>query len=91
MIRFNCKSCGQKFSVPESRAGKKGKCPKCRNIIVVPEIQAASSLTEQSDSGVPDVSSKSSADNITLLKAIEKDKIQDEPIGLSSVPEQATK
>jgi hypothetical protein len=37
MIKFNCKSCGQKFSVPESHAGKKGKCPKCNNIIVIPK------------------------------------------------------
>jgi phage FluMu protein Com len=91
MIKFNCKSCGQKFSVPENSAGKKGKCPRCKNIVVVPEIQATSSLTKQSDSGVPEVSSKSSADNVTLINAIEKDKIQDQPIGLSSIPEQATK
>jgi len=91
MIKFNCKSCGRKFSVPETSAGKKGKCPRCKNIVVVPEIQATSSLTEQSNSGVPDVNSKSSADNVTLLNALEKDRIQDEPIGLSSVPEQATK
>ena len=91
MIKFKCKSCGRKFSVPESRSGKKGKCPRCKNIVVVQEIQATSSLTEQSNSGVPAVSSKSSTDNLTLLEAIEKDKIQDEPISLSSVPEQATK
>jgi len=91
MIKFNCKSCGQKFSVPETSAGKKGKCPKCKNIVVVPKIQAASPLTEPSDSGVSEVSSKNSADNVTLLEAIEKDRIQDQPIGLSSVPEQATK
>jgi len=91
MIKFNCKSCGQKFSVPDSRSGKKGRCPKCKNVVFVPEIQATNSLTEQSNSGVPEVSSKSSADNLTLLNALEKDRIQDEPIGLSSVPEQATK
>ena len=90
-IEFRCKNCGRKFSVPESRAGKKGKCPKCKNIVVVPEIQAVSPLTEPSDSGVPEVSSKNSADNIILLEAIEKDRTQDEPISLSSVPEQATK
>ncbi len=90
-IEFHCKSCVRKFSVPETSAGKKGKCPRCKNIVVVPEIQATSPLTEQSNSGVPEVSSKSSTDNLTLLNALEKDKIQDEPIGLSSVPEQATK
>ena len=38
MIKFNCKSCGQKIRVPEVHAGKKGKCPKCKTIIVVPKI-----------------------------------------------------
>ncbi len=38
MLKFNCKNCGQKISVPEVHAGKKGKCPKCKAIVVVPEI-----------------------------------------------------
>ncbi len=38
MLEFNCKNCGQKISVPELHAGKKGKCPKCKTIVVVPEI-----------------------------------------------------
>lgn len=33
---FHCKNCGQKIRVPEIHAGKKGKCPKCKNIVVVP-------------------------------------------------------
>ncbi len=44
MIRFNCKNCGQKISVPEVHAGKKGKCPKCKTIVVVPEINDDISL-----------------------------------------------
>ena len=77
MIKFNCRNCGQRLSVPESRAGKKGKCPKCRNIIVVPEIQSSSPLTEQSDSGVPEVSSKSFTYDSALLDMPQKDKTQD--------------
>jgi len=48
MIRFSCGKCGQKFKVPESRAGKKGTCPKCKNIIVVPEIHTAAAFPTQS-------------------------------------------
>ena len=44
MIRFSCEKCGQKFKVPESRAGKKGTCPKCKNIIVVPDSQIVADL-----------------------------------------------
>jgi phage FluMu protein Com len=80
MIKFNCRNCGQRLSVPESRAGKKGKCPKCRNIVVVPEIQASSPVTEQSNSGVPDINSKSSVDDSALLVTPQKDKIQDLPL-----------
>jgi len=36
MIKFNCKNCGQKISVPEMHAGKKGNCPKCKTMIVIP-------------------------------------------------------
>lgn len=38
MLKFDCKNCGQKISVPEVYAGKKGKCPKCKTIVVVPKI-----------------------------------------------------
>lgn len=39
MIRFCCKHCGQKIRVPEAGAGRKGKCPKCKNIVVVPKVE----------------------------------------------------
>jgi len=47
MIRFSCEKCGQKFKVPENRAGKKGTCPKCKNVIIVPEIGVANQLPAQ--------------------------------------------
>ena len=37
MIRFACSSCGRLISVDEKYSGKKGKCPKCGNVVVVPE------------------------------------------------------
>jgi phage FluMu protein Com len=39
MIRFSCKHCGQKIRVPEAGAGRKGKCPKCKNIVLVPKVE----------------------------------------------------
>jgi hypothetical protein len=42
MIRFQCKNCGQKFSVPEKKAGQKGWCPKCKNVVIVPQSAAPS-------------------------------------------------
>ncbi|MBW8038763.1 MAG: hypothetical protein FVQ85_02050 [Planctomycetes bacterium] len=39
MIKFHCKHCGQKIRVPEVGAGRKGKCPKCKNIVLVPKVE----------------------------------------------------
>jgi len=39
VIKFSCKNCGQRFKVPESHAGKKGKCPKCKNIVIIPKYK----------------------------------------------------
>jgi DNA-directed RNA polymerase subunit RPC12/RpoP len=37
MIKFSCKNCAQQINVPEVHAGKRGKCPKCGEIILVPD------------------------------------------------------
>ena len=47
MIKFRCKNCGQKISFPEIHSGKKGNCPKCKSIVVVPKIKATGSLKDQ--------------------------------------------
>ena len=47
MIKFRCRNCGQKISVPEIQSGKKGNCPKCKSIVVVPKIKATDSLKDQ--------------------------------------------
>jgi DNA-directed RNA polymerase subunit RPC12/RpoP len=90
MIKFKCKSCGQKLSVPESRAGKKGRCPKCKNIIVVPKAPTLSFVAEQSNSGNIKTGSKSSADNLTLQEVIQKDQIKDLALSQPDIPEKAT-
>ena len=37
MIRFTCSNCSRLIRVEDKYAGKKGKCPKCGNAVVVPE------------------------------------------------------
>ncbi len=37
MISFACSSCGRVISVDQKHSGKKGKCPKCGGVVVVPE------------------------------------------------------
>ncbi|MHC4153493.1 MAG: hypothetical protein ACYST6_00990 [Planctomycetota bacterium] len=36
MIRFACSNCGRRISVSESCAGRKGRCPACKSIVLVP-------------------------------------------------------
>jgi predicted RNA-binding Zn-ribbon protein involved in translation (DUF1610 family) len=36
MIKFSCKSCGQKLNVDDKHSGKGVKCPKCGEVVVVP-------------------------------------------------------
>ncbi len=86
-IKFHCENCGRKFSVPQIHAGKKGKCPKCKNIIVVPKVQTTSSVTEQTNAGAPEASSKSSVDDSALPVMPQKDKIQDLPLSQPDISE----
>ncbi len=37
MIRFACSNCSRVISVDEKYSGRKGKCPKCGGVVVVPE------------------------------------------------------
>lgn len=37
MIKFSCENCGQKIIMPRIHAGKKGKCPKCKQIVAIPQ------------------------------------------------------
>jgi len=87
-IKFRCNNCGWKFSVPETQAGKKGKCPKCKNIIVVPEIQTTSSVTEQNNSEDTKTRSKSSAYDSALLDIPQKGKIPDLLLNQPENPEE---
>lgn len=38
MIEFNCRQCGNELTVDDSKAGLRGKCPRCSSIIVVPSV-----------------------------------------------------
>ncbi|MHC4739701.1 MAG: zinc ribbon domain-containing protein [Planctomycetota bacterium] len=48
MISFHCKKCGKKIKVPEEQVGKKGRCPKCRTIVVVPKPKDVAPAISQS-------------------------------------------
>ena len=49
MIKFYCKHCGQQIGVPAGSAGGGARCPKCKNIVVVPEAESAEPVADQSN------------------------------------------
>ncbi|MDT8299902.1 MAG: hypothetical protein RQ760_00370 [Sedimentisphaerales bacterium] len=77
IIKFRCEKCGQKFSVHKNNAGKKGKCPKCKNIIVIPKVQTQSPPTSKTDSEESKINSKYSAYDLSLLVVPQKDETQE--------------
>lgn len=58
VIKFRCKHCGQEISVPEIHAGKKGKCPNCKKIVVVPKAENAAPVAGKSNFSDSEVSKK---------------------------------
>ena len=46
MIRFVCEHCGRRLSVADTHAGKRGKCPHCKQVVRVPARPEASPQTQ---------------------------------------------
>ena len=89
VIKFHCKNCGQKIRVPQTYAGKKGKCPKCKNMVVIPKAKGASLPISQSDSAESEISSKYSDFDLTFLDVPQKEKDLSQPAGQDSMPDKA--
>jgi DNA-directed RNA polymerase subunit RPC12/RpoP len=73
VIEFVCNKCGKKISVHEKHAGKKGKCPKCRNVLIVPKLQNSSCSPEQSVPKDKQQGSKYTDYDLSLLDVPQKD------------------
>ncbi len=50
---ITCSSCQSKIRVPEAAAGKKGKCPKCGTIIVIPTLEEAAAEEAAAEAAPP--------------------------------------
>jgi predicted Zn finger-like uncharacterized protein len=46
-MQINCSNCQSKIRVPDSAAGKKGKCPKCGTIIAIPALDESDEATAE--------------------------------------------
>jgi hypothetical protein len=79
MIKFHCKSCGVRIRVPKVHAGKKGKCPRCKNIVIVPRAEQTDAPTSRTDFSDSRVSSKNSNLKLTFLDIPQKDSPPPQP------------
>jgi len=79
MIRFNCPSCSVKLKIPEDLAGKKGKCPKCKNIIVIPDSQIVADLLAPAPAADIPQAQEGQPYQLTFLDAPPKAAPQNEP------------
>lgn len=48
MIIFSCRNCGKTVKAPDEYAGKKSRCPKCREILTIPAVSRATEQPVQS-------------------------------------------
>ena len=62
MIEFYCKNCGRRISLPEIHSGRKYKCPKCKNEVIVKEADSKQNVSKDIE-----VNAKYSAYDLTLL------------------------
>jgi predicted RNA-binding Zn-ribbon protein involved in translation (DUF1610 family) len=66
MIKFTCENCNKEIKVTSDQSGKKGRCPQCKNVVVVPLFEISIPATradvkEESASGL-DVQKKGTVD-----------------------------
>jgi len=69
-IQFNCPYCTASIRVPDSTAGKRGKCPKCETLILIPQVErpevdsaAVTRIDSQSPFEAPPSAEPSTADH----------------------------
>jgi len=78
VIRFHCKHCRQKIRVPKIHAGKKTKCPKCKNMVVVPKAESTGAVAPQAAHSDSTGASKDAAFALTFLDIPQEDKDADQ-------------
>lgn len=69
-IDVTCNKCHTRFQVSDKFAGKSGPCPKCKNVIKVPEA------TEQVVIHAPEVSGPTDSQGVAVLKPLERQEVK---------------
>ncbi len=91
VIRFDCKLCGCKIRVHRKYAGKKGKCPKCRNVVVIPVVNEKNLFTDQVK---PEISTEPLRDvnlDVSFVDVSKKSKPVTQPIGQEDAQDETSR
>lgn len=66
MIKFTCANCNKVLKVSSEHSGKKGRCPRCKNVLVVPHSNSStvdiSRDVKEESTGGPDAQKKTTID-----------------------------
>jgi len=79
VIKFRCQNCGQKIRVSEIHAGKKGKCPKCSNIVVVPKVEDTRPVAGQIKPSDSKITPQTSVLDTSIFEVPPKEKPAEQP------------
>jgi len=66
-MKFRCDKCGRKLNVPDTLAGKKGRCPQCRHVVTVPKQPASDARADNAAASCAPPEQASSLLEVTLL------------------------
>ena len=89
MIKFYCKHCCQKISVPEVQAGRKGKCPRCKNVVIVPKAKDTAATLSRSISTDKKTSSRTSDLDPKVFDIPPTDETVNQPSSQAAVSDEA--
>lgn len=78
-IPVTCPSCHARFQVSEKFAGKKGPCPKCKNVITIPKADQQVKIDDRAHGGTKDASGR------LVLKPIERAKFKAKPLLIGGI------
>ena len=79
MIEFHCKRCNQKTKAQDELSGKRVKCPRCKNIVVVPKAEKVGPVASQNNFSGPKISTKHSDLDPALFDIPQKSETANRP------------
>lgn len=88
MIKFYCKHCGQQIGAPAGSARRETRCPRCKKMVVVPEVKNAGPDADQSNISDSKVRTKYEGFDRALFDIPQEDKSERQVSNQVSMPKE---